>query len=233
VRRVSYALVGAALAAGAPLGLLALRLAGGGQGDLDAVRRELQADRATYVYITVSTALVFASFGSVLGRQADALVALTRTDPLTGLGNPLAFEDRLEQETLRAARYGEPLSLLLVDVDGLKSINDRHGHGAGNRALQVVARALRTGARTTDLPARVGGDEFALLTPSTSRTSAAALGERVRGLVAGEGSPGLTVSVGVATLEGARASDRHLLWEAADGALYEAKRRGRNRVVTA
>jgi diguanylate cyclase len=195
------------------------------------VRRQLQADRSTYLYVTVSTAVVFASFGYVLGRQAEALVALSRTDPLTGLGNPLAFEDRLEQETSRVARYGEPLSLLLLDVDGLKSINDRHGHAAGNRALQAVARALRTGARAADLTARIGGDEFALLAPSTSRPAAAALGERIRALVAGDGVDGLTVSVGVATLEGAHASHPDSLREGADHALYDAKRAGRNRVA--
>lgn len=230
-RRLTHALIGAALAAGAPLGLLGVRLVGSGRRDPDAVRRELQADRGTYVYVTVSTGLVFAAFGWILGRKADALVALSHTDPLTGLGNTLAFEDRLEHEAARAARYGEPLSLLLVDVDGLKSINDRHGHGAGNQALQAVARALRTGARATDLPARVGGDEFAMLTPSTPGSAAAALGERIRALVAGERQPGLTVSVGVATLEQARASDARRLLDGADAALYEAKRRGRNRVV--
>ena len=89
--RVAYALVGAALAIGAPLGLLGIRLVGSGGADPDAVRRELRADRATYVYVTVSTVLAFASFGWILGRQADALLVLSRTDALTGLGNKLAF----------------------------------------------------------------------------------------------------------------------------------------------
>ena len=232
-RRLAYAVIGAALAAGAPLGLLAVRLAGAGAPHLDLVRRELQADPSTYVYVAVSTGLVFASFGYVLGRQADALVDLSRKDPLTGLWNPLAFQERLDQETSRAARYGEPLSLLLVDVDHLKAINDRHGHRAGSRALQAVARALRTGGRATDLPARVGGDEFALLAPSTSGPAAVALAERIRTLVTGEHIDGLTVSLGVTTLEGARSRDARALWDDADGALYEAKRRGRNCVVAA
>jgi len=224
--------MGAALAAGAPLGLLAVRFGAAERWDLHAVRRQLQADRATYLYVTVSTALVFASFGYVLGRQADTLLKLSRTDPLTGIGNRLAFEERFDQETSRAARYGEPVSLLLLDLDGLKSINDRHGHAAGNAALQAVARALRMGARATDLPARVGGDEFALLAPTTARAAAAALGERIRTLVAGQGQQGLTVSVGTATLEGGRASDVRLLCEDADRALYAAKRQGRDRVVS-
>jgi diguanylate cyclase (GGDEF)-like protein len=229
-RWLAYSLMGAALALGAPLGLLAVRLGPGGL-SMDAVRGELQADRETYVYVAVSTVLVFASFGFVLGRQADALVALSKTDPLTRLGNLLAIEDRLELENARAARYNEPLSLLLLDVDGLKTINDRHGHRAGNRALQAVARALRSGARAADLPARVGGDEFALLAPTTPADAALALGERIRMLVADEGVYGLTVSVGVATLDGTRLSDAGRLWDRADAGLYEAKRQGRNRVL--
>lgn len=226
--------MGAALAMGAPLGLLAVRLVGAGRRPtLDTVRRVLEADPSTYGYVAVSTCVVFASFGYLLGRQADALVELSRKDSLTGLWNPLAFQERLEQETARAARYGEPLSLVLIDVDHLKAINDRDGHRAGSRALQAVGRALRTGGRATDLPARVGGDEFALLAPSTPGPAAVALAERIRGLVAGEGIAGLTVSLGVATLEAARAADSPVLWDRADRALYEAKGRGRNRVVAA
>jgi len=197
------------------------------------VWRELERDLSTYVYVTVSTLVVFGLFGYVLGRQADALAELSRRDPLTRLGNPRAFEERMEQETARAARYGEPLSLLLLDVDGLKAINDDHGHRAGDLALQAVARALHSGARETDLVARVGGDEFVLLAPSTPGPAATALAERIRSLVAGERIDGLTVSLGVATVENRRLADSRALRDAADGALYEAKRQGRNRVVTA
>jgi diguanylate cyclase (GGDEF)-like protein len=231
-RRFLYALIAIALSAGAPLGLLAVRLAGAEEIDRAALRRELERDPPTYLYVLLSTLAVFVSFGYVLGRQADALVKLSRTDRLTGLSNTLAFEERLEHETARSARYGEPLALLLADVDGLKAINDRHGHRGGDLALQAVARALRGSARQTDLPARVGGDEFALLAPNTGASDAAALGERIRSLVAGAGVAGLTVSVGVATLEAARASAAFLR-EIADAALYEAKRLGRNRVISA
>jgi two-component system cell cycle response regulator len=143
------------------VGLLAIRLAAAGGVDLAGVRRELEADWATFLYITLSTIVVFAAFGLVLGRQADALVRLSRTDRLTGLGNPLAFAERLEAEISRAARYGEPLSLLVLDVDRLKTINDRDGHRAGDLALQAVARGLYGGARKTDLAARVGGPQHA------------------------------------------------------------------------
>jgi diguanylate cyclase (GGDEF)-like protein len=228
-----YALIAIGLSAGAPLGLLVVRLAGAEEIDRAALLRELAGDPLTYLYVLLSTLAVFASFGYVIGRQADALVTLSRTDALTGLSNTLAFEERLEQEAARSARYGEPLALLLADVDGLKAINDRHGHRAGDLALQAVARALRGGARQTDLPVRLGGDEFALLAPSTSRPAAVALGERIRSLVGAQGIDGLTVSLGVATLEPGRALAADYLREIADTALYEAKRQGRNRVVAA
>jgi diguanylate cyclase (GGDEF)-like protein len=232
-RRFLYALIAVGLSAGAPVGLLVVRLAGAQAIDSSALHRELEADPRTYAYVLLSTLAVFASFGYVLGRQADALVDLSRTDPLTGLGNTLAFDERLAQEAARSARYREPLSLLLADVDGLKAINDRHGHRAGDLALQAVGRSLRGGARQTDLVVRIGGDEFALLAPSTSRPAAVALGERIRSLVVGQGIEGLTVSLGVAILEPGRPLAAGYLPEMADTALYEAKRRGRNQVVSA
>jgi len=231
-RRLLYALIAVGLSAGAPVGLLVVRLARAEALDFAALRRELEGDPPTYAYVLLSTLVVFALFGYVLGRQADALVELSRTDPLTGLGNTLAFEERLGQEAARSVRYGLPLALLLADVDGLKAINDRHGHRAGDLALQAVGRSLRDGARQTDMAVRIGGDEFALLAPSTSRSAAVALGERIRSLVVGQGIEGLTVSLGVATLEPGRPLAGDYLREMADTALYEAKRRGRNQVVS-
>ena len=231
-RRLFYTAAAAVLALGAPLGLMIVRMAPAGIASLSGIREELRREAPTYGYVTVSTVMVFALFGYVVGRQADALVRLTRTDALTGLGNARAFEEQLRAETGRATRYGEPLSLLAVDVDGLKNINDRRGHRGGDLALQAVGRALRGGARVSDLAARVGGDEFALLAPSTPGVAATALAERIRGLVDAERLDGLTVSVGVATTEGPGASAAGLR-EAADRALYEAKRRGGNRVKNA
>jgi len=232
-RRLLYALIAVGLSAGAPVGLLVVRLARAEALDFAALRRELEGDPPTYAYVLLSTLVVFALFGYVLGRQADALVELSRTDPLTGLGNTLAFEERLGQEAARSVRYGQPLALLLADVDGLKAMNDRHGHRAGDLALQAVGRSLRDGARQTDMAVRIGGDEFALLAPSTSRPAAVALGERIRSLVVGQGIEGLTISLGVAILEPGRPLAADYLREMADTALYEAKRRGRDQVVSA
>jgi diguanylate cyclase (GGDEF)-like protein len=231
-RRLYYTVAAALLAAGAPLGLLVVRLVAHRLA-LAGLRREIADDLTTYAYVTLSTIVVFSMFGYALGRQADTLLRLSRTDALTGLPNPRASSERFEAELARAARYREPLSLLLVDVDGLKAMNDGNGHRAGDLALQAVARAMRTGARQTDLAARLGGDEFALLAPSTPRPAAVALGERIRSLVAEQGVAGLTVSVGVVTADHGNSSAAATLRETADGALYEAKRQGRNRVVSA
>jgi diguanylate cyclase (GGDEF)-like protein len=231
-RRLAYLAIGAGLAVGAPLGLSLVRMARWDELGAAAFSREVQQDLPTFLYVTLSTLAVFSAFGYALGRQADLLVALSRTDPLTGLGNQRAFEEGLVAEVARAARDGRPLSLLVVDVDGLKAINDRDGHEAGDVALRTVADALRRGARQTDRAARIGGDEFALLAPATALAEAFDLGERIRGLVAESERVAITISVGVATLDLERPVAGNLV-RAGDGALYEAKRRGRNRVVAA
>lgn len=217
---------------GAPFGLVLVRTGVAGELRLASLVREVRRDLPTFLYVTVSTLVVFSAFGYVLGRQADALMELSRTDPLTGLRNQRAFEERLAEELARSSRYSEPLSLLVVDVDRLKAVNDRHGHRAGDLALQTVAGALKQDARQTDLTARVGGDEFALIAPSTDRGDALALAERIRALVAGQsGQNGITVSIGVTTLDRG-SSTAAALREAADAALYAAKGGGRNRVAS-
>jgi diguanylate cyclase (GGDEF)-like protein len=231
-RRLTYAATGVVLALGAPLGLAVLRLATASGMSVEALRGEVEHDLGAFLYVAASTVVVFFAFGYVLGRQADALVDLSRTDPLTGLRNQRAFEERLAEEVARAGRYGAPLSVLIADVDGLKAVNDGGGHHAGNLALGAVADAMRRDARQTDLAARIGGDEFALLAPNTLASEAVALGDRIRCLVGEHGQSGVTISVGVATL-GAERPDPAALLRAADAALYEAKRRGRNQVVAA
>jgi diguanylate cyclase (GGDEF)-like protein len=230
-RRFLYALTAVVLAAGAPVGLLAVRSAGMNGFGLARLGDVVRGDLPTFAYVTLSTLAVFAAFGYVLGRQADALLEMSRTDVLTGLRNQRAFEERLPDELARAVRYREPLSLLVLDLDDLKGINDSRGHHAGDLALRALADALLLGARQTDFAARVGGDEFVVLAPRTDARAAAALGERIRALVSVQGVDGLTVSVGVATM-GAGSATQGFLREVADSALYEAKRRGRNRVVS-
>jgi diguanylate cyclase (GGDEF)-like protein len=238
-RRLSYGLIGACLAQGAAAGLLLVRLIARGQFSLGWTTRELAGDPITYLYVAVSTTLVFSLFGALLGRRADQLARLATTDPLTGLLNARAFRDRFHQEAARAARYRQPLSLLLIDLDGLKGINDRYGHESGDEALRRVAAAIRHGLREADLGARVGGDEFTVLAPNTNDAAALSLGERLRALViegSGSAMPRATsVSIGIATLvpAGRQTSDEVSLMRGADEALYRAKHEGGNRVARA
>jgi diguanylate cyclase (GGDEF)-like protein len=142
----------------------------------------------------------------------------------------------MHQEMVRATRYRQPLSVLVVDLDGLKRINDEHGHEAGNQALRSVAAAIRGRLREADLGGRLGGDEFAVLAPNTDRDSALVFGERLRALVAEQSSDArlaTTVSVGIASLgKSGQEPDTELsIMRAADAALYRAKRAGGNRAV--
>ena len=131
-RRYRHAALGSLLALGAPLGLAILRAAGAPQELSSAwLVQEVAGQAGTYLYVTLSTVLVFSSFGYVLGRQSDRLQELARTDPLTSLLNRRAFEERLEEEYARAIRYRQSLSLLLLDLDALKTLNDREGPSAG------------------------------------------------------------------------------------------------------
>ncbi|HKT78598.1 MAG TPA: GGDEF domain-containing protein, partial [Vicinamibacterales bacterium] len=145
----------------------------------------------------------------------------------------------LRRETKRASRSGRPLSLLFLDLDGFKSVNDRYGHLCGSRALVEAAAVIRGSARETDVVARFGGDEFALVLPDTGGEGAFAVGERIRERVAahqflaGDGLDiHLTVSVGVATLPDAAISSDDLV-RAADAAMYQVKDRGKNGIQVA
>ena len=160
--------------------------------------------------------------------------ALSVTDDLTQLYNSRYLSQVLRRETKRASRSGRPLSLLFVDLDGFKGINDRHGHLFGSRALVEAAAVIRLSARETDMVARFGGDEFALIRPDTGSEGAAAVGDRVRDRIAafrflrGDGLDiHLTVSVGVATLPDVAASADGLI-QAADEAMYWVKDHGKN-----
>jgi diguanylate cyclase (GGDEF)-like protein len=236
-RRLSYGFIGGLLSVGAPIGLLAIRLLQRRTPlwSLRRITKEVAADPGSYAYVGLSTALAFTLFGFFLGREADRLMDLSEIDTLTGLRNTRGLSERLEEETARFARYHAPLALLLVDLDGLKRINDRFGHRAGDIALRRVADAIRDELRATDTGARWGGDEFAILAPNTPEPAALALAERIRALIARQDVPWrLTVSIGVAAADTAHADERMdpaTLMHAADAALYEAKRRGRNAVA--
>jgi diguanylate cyclase (GGDEF)-like protein len=165
--------------------------------------------------------------------------ALSVTDDLTSLYNSRYLSQTLRRETKRAVRSGRPLSLLFIDLDGFKSVNDNHGHLCGSKALVEAADVIRASARETDMIARYGGDEFALLLPDTGTDGAMAVGERIRERMAAhrflqsEGlSVRLTASVGVATLPHAATSVEALV-RAADLAMYRVKGRGKNGIEVA
>ncbi|HEY2434428.1 MAG TPA: GGDEF domain-containing protein [Vicinamibacterales bacterium] len=165
--------------------------------------------------------------------------ALSVTDDLTQLYNSRYLSQVLRRETKRASRSGRPLSLLFIDLDGFKSINDTHGHLSGSRALVEAAGVIRQSARETDVVARFGGDEFSLILPDTGSEGAAAVGERIREKVNAHGflqvdglDIHLTVSVGVATLPDVAASAEGLI-QAADQAMYYVKEHGKNGIYIA
>ncbi len=231
-RRFSYALTAGVLSSGAPAGLLGIRLAHREDDvTLNQVRSEIASDRAAYVYVGAATAVIFALFGYVLGRHADALAALSETDGLTRLLNARGFARRLDAEIRRSKRYREPLSLLFLDLDGLKEINDRYGHRAGSEALREVGTVIRAELRESDAGARWGGDEFTILAPNTEIAAALSFAERIRVRIAEHvGEWSMTASIGIAALnnrEGALVRDAAALMRAADDAMYEAKRRGK------
>ena len=167
----------------------------------------------------------------------DELRELSTHDELTGLANRRLLSARLANELDRAQRFGQPLSVLVVDIDHFKQLNDRLGHPTGDAALREVARTLENEVRRVDTVARVGGEEFVVLLPQNEIRSATLVAEKLRrsielrDLPGGEGQPGgrLTISVGVATL--APGDDADSLLGRADEALYLAKERGRNRVA--
>jgi diguanylate cyclase (GGDEF)-like protein len=165
--------------------------------------------------------------------------ALSVTDDLTHLYNSRYLNLVLRRETKRASRNGRPLSLLFIDLDGFKGINDRYGHLFGSRALIEAAAVIRGSARETDVVSRFGGDEFAIVLPDTGGEGAFAVGERVRERIAthqflaGDGLDiRLTASVGVATLPDVAASADELM-HAADKAMYQVKESGKNGIQAA
>ena len=176
--------------------------------------------------------------GNLEAEYHEEIRRLTVEDPLTRLPNRRALDEFLAREVARAVRHARPLSVLLVDLDRFKAVNDTHGHPCGDAVLREVGAVLRAHARTEDLAARYGGEEFAVVLVEADHAAALSAGERVRAAVAGlalryEGHTlALSVSVGVATVGPGAEAPADLL-HLADGRLYAAKRAGRNRVVGA
>jgi diguanylate cyclase (GGDEF)-like protein len=200
-----------------------------------ALRRdEVRANRTIAIGVAIALLLV-AFFAAVVvryGRRIDAAVAaeverlaeMAITDPLTGLRNHRAFHEDVARELQRAGRTGVPLALVLLDVDDLKTVNDTHGHQAGDERLQALARAIRATGRGADLAYRVGGDEFAVILPDARSWGALEFAQRLRAATqAGEhGTDSFTTTAGISEALGLRSKDE--LIREADLALIGAKR---------
>jgi diguanylate cyclase (GGDEF)-like protein len=226
------------LGVGAPAGALAIRALGG----IPDFSAELADHGFFYAYQLVGSCLVFGLGGWIVGRRADRYRSgrdlyrdLAEHDALTRLSNARAFMENQRRAVEHAARFHEPLSLLLLDVDELKSINDTLGHAAGQEALIAVARVLQACKREEDMAARWGGDEFAVLMrgadEAAAKQQANRILERLREqppLLGGQ-KRAVSVTIGVATSHNGSADT---LFQRADLALYAGKLAGRARVVS-
>ncbi|EKF43799.1 diguanylate cyclase [Nitratireductor indicus C115] len=178
---------------------------------------------------------------SVMSRQAELLERLRHLaahDPLSGLFNRRAFRSEAEMRLKAVRREEKPVALLMLDIDHFKSINDSHGHAAGDAVISIVAERAAAFLRPTDVIGRIGGEEFAILLPHCTRSEALAVAERIRRAIADEPVPAypdgaldITISVGLAAAGSTNADLDAMLLEA-DGALYAAKKLGRNRAET-
>lgn len=180
--------------------------------------------------------------GAAIMVQADSSYNITgcnekmsRTDVLTGLANRRHFQERYEELFVMVRRHGCILSVLLLDLDFFKQVNDSLGHDAGDAVLSEFGRVLRENCRQDDFPARFGGEEFIVLLPHTPAAEAMVLGERLREIVAGRDMlpdrQRVTISAGIAELEPEESKES--LIQRADQALYRAKHQGRNRCAAA
>jgi diguanylate cyclase (GGDEF)-like protein len=236
--RATYLTIGLLLGLGAPIGAFVARLA-----LFEPVRNaplgDLRTYRFFYLYQLIGTSVVFAIAGYIAGSRAERLLraeafyqTLSEHDPLTGLFNDRAFRNRYKRSIDRAARTGQPLSLLLIDVDHLKKINDQHGHAAGNDALVHIANALRVAKRADDAAARWGGDEFAILLEGGDSSAAHRVANnvlaRVRAAAIFLDSGLLPVTVTIGGCTASRVKENADLFAAADRALYDGKHGGRD-----
>ena len=209
----------------------------------DAQLHSLGEMQTVSVFVVLATLilealLIFRPMVRRIARTTQALLRMATTDPLTGTLNRRSFTDRAGAELSRARRHGRPVSLLMIDADRFKGINDSFGHAGGDAVLRAFAAACMDCLRPSDVLGRLGGEEFGVVLAETGIAGAAAAAERIRGAVEGleVDSDGrrirVTVSIGVSGID----DGAHALKDAmdrADAALYRAKALGRNRVAVA
>ncbi len=197
---------------------------------------DLGADDYITKPFSFSELLARVRVGSRVVQYQQHLEYQTQIDSLTGLFNRRAFEKKIVEEFERAKRYDHPLSLLILDIDNFKLINDTYGHHGGDAALVKLSEILREKTRRSDFPSRYGGEEFVLILPATDEGSALPVAnkihEEVRSCTFGTSAKpfSLTVSIGLSSTSNTAYSDWHQMFEDADQALFEAKNNGKDRV---
>ncbi len=171
-----------------------------------------------------------------LRQTLDELSALVQTDSLTGIANYRFFVQSLAQEMERTTRSGQPTTLIMLDIDHFKLVNDRWGHEIGNQALNHIAKMMQMTVRKLDIPCRYGGEEFAVILPNTDLGASIPVAERLRQLIAetpmpvGQRQLQLTASLGIDTFHAGQEANPEELVQRADHYLYQAKQEGRNQV---
>jgi len=199
------------------------------------LRRTSEVGALGYITDPTDLDLLLARTRTLLEFKAylDVCEEAAFTDHLTGLANRRRFERQLEREVSRTMRFGHPFSLLMIDIDNFKNLNDSFGHDAGDDAIRRIAKVLREGTRGIDLAARIGGEEFAVLLVETKQEGGFEVAERLRVAIRSLELPSgaqLTASFGVAECPTDAQTAADIL-KAADIGLYEAKRQGRDRVL--
>lgn len=230
---VLRAIYGLLLALGAPFGWIAVQWLFG----RDPFASE-HIDPLLYGYMTIATGIVFSALGYAIGTREKMITGLALTDGLTGLYNKRYFENRLFQEFSRYRRQGNPISLIQIDLDHFKRVNDTWGHQAGDEVLRVISSLIMHNCRINEVAARVGGEELSVIAIDCDLEDARKLAERLRHEIEElkidwEGQQiTITSSFGVATANDHMTSPLEI-YQKADEALYQAKTEGRNRVCLA
>lgn len=248
----THALIGLLLGMGAPLGYLALRIFLTQELSAVWIRDEIRLHTTFYGYLTLAVPFVLGLSGFVVGTLQDIvheqkekmellavkLKHLAITDELTGLYNRRHLLVQIESEIERANRYKRSLSILMLDIDNFKPINDQHGHAAGDLLLKDIAKMLSRGVRKVDIVGRYGGDEFLVILPESDLKAAQNVAERIlknvrshKFEVQGQPLP-ITLSIGLHSFESVGQVSCEELIEKADHALLAAKRKGKNRVFS-
>lgn len=226
--RLIFTLFGVVASLGAPLGWRLLTL----------IFSIPQSSPYVYAYMSLATTIVFAMMGIILGSLYERIKSAAERDDLTGLFNQSAFIRTASVLQQLAIRHAESISILMMDIDRFKEVNDKHNHLVGSHVLKQIARIIDRGVRRSDLTARFGGDEYIFCLPRTDLPGAQLIAERLRreieaeAFIYGDHKVRVTVSIGIAACNKPK-PDLALskLIEKADEALYAAKNQGRNRVL--